>query len=77
MTNYLIPNLVQFANDADVFLSATSEDYYDAIISITPGYSSLQRTPTMIRVVVNAFLCQNGSPSDEMVSDYIDIEFEE
>jgi hypothetical protein len=37
----------------------------------------LSELPTKIRVILNAFPCQDGVPANEMVSDYIDIDLED
>ena len=69
-----VPNIVEYPNKTEIILSTTSEGLSDAIVYITPDYSTLNESPRTVRVIMNANLCKNGIPTDERVIDYIDID---
>ena len=69
-----IPNLVEYMNETEIVLTTYPGERPFISIYLLPDYSEINGTPKEIRVILHAFLCQNGNPSDKMVSDYIDID---
>ena len=58
-----VSNLVEYANTESRPLTSFSGIWPDDIIFIRPDYSSISDQPTDIKIVLNAYLCNNGKPS--------------
>jgi len=72
-----IPNLGNYIVKSNIILTVSSGEVPFVVVYLLPDYSELKEQPSKIRVILSAYLCYDGTPSDEMVGDYIDIELEQ
>jgi hypothetical protein len=71
-----VNNLVEYANTENRPLTSSSGIEPDALIFIRPDYSNVSGQPTDIKIVLNAYLCDNGKPSLNLSTEYIEIPLE-
>jgi hypothetical protein len=68
-----VNNLVEYANTENKPLTSASGVEPDDLIFIRPDYSNISDPPTEIKIILNAYLCNNGKPSLNLSKDYIEI----
>lgn len=71
-----VKNLIEFASNEDVVLTASSGLEPDTVIFINPDYSMVSGDSSDIRIVLHAYLCDNGKPVNYLSSDSIEIPLE-
>ena len=69
-----IPYLGKYMSETTITLTPYFGEHPTDVIFVLPDYSVLNERPERIRVIMQAKLCNDGVPSDEMVADFIDIE---
>jgi len=68
-----VQNLNQFASTEDIILTNSSGYEPEAIVFVSPDYSSFPGEPTLAKIILHGYLCQNGKPSTELSSEHIEI----
>jgi hypothetical protein len=71
-----VNNLVEYFNTENRLLTSSSGIEPDGIIFIHPDYSSITDQPTNAKIILSAYLCNNGKPSSTLSKDYIEISLE-
>jgi hypothetical protein len=70
-----ISDLGEYPNPNDIKLDPAGSLSSDAVIYITPDFSSIPSSayPIKMRIVVVGRLCQNGLPTENKTADYIEL----
>jgi hypothetical protein len=69
----LLSNLVDFPSVNTITLTGSEGNRPDAVLFIRPDYHILTERPTVLRILLTAYLCDNGIPAKELIGDYVDI----
>lgn len=69
-----MPNLVDFPNTELIHLSDRKGIEADAVLFIRPDTKRIPIHPATLRILIAAYLCNNGIPVTELTGDFVDVE---